>query len=1099
MYTNAQATRSRVIITTLVALIIVVILSVLLSLVLSASIVTAVKTISATASQLVAGQVTLTATNQANLEKVTTYQDEIGDIGRAFHEVTRYFKTVIEDIVQISQGLAAGNQQLKSTAEYRGDLVQIKTALESANFKLGEATQQNALQDWLKTGITQLNDQIRGDQEVITLAKNTIAFLTNYLNAQVGLFYLLKQPQLAEQTAYLQVIASYAYTADKQIPDKFQLGEGLIGEVAREKRTMVRTHTPEESPHIIQSGLAKASPRYIILLPILYENTIIGVLELGSTDPITTVQQDFLEQAVPTIGIAINTAESRTQMEQLLQLTQQQAREMQLKQAELQQSNEELQTQSEELQTQSEELQTQQEELQQKNDELFERTKELELQKSAIQDKNIALERAKAEVETARTAIETKAKELELASKYKSEFLANMSHELRTPLNSLLILSQLLADNKSGNLDDKQVEYAQTIHSAGSDLLTLINEILDLSKVEAGKIEVQIEAVFLPELIKTIEQKFQPLAQNKEITFTVNSANNLPQSLHTDAHRLKQIINNLLSNAFKFTSQGEVKLDIKRPTDNLSNLGLDASQMIAFSVVDSGIGIPKDKQQVIFEAFQQADGTTSRRYGGTGLGLSISRQLARRLGGEVHLQSEEGKGSIFTLYLPETPPTTPLPETWGNFPQATAITPAQQKTDNPTTVTTLENQSADKPLEDDREQIEPGDKTILIIEDDRKFARILMELGREKHFKCLVAGDGKNGLELAEQYQPQAIILDVGLPQIDGWTVMERLKDNPHVRHIPVHFMSASDHALEAKRMGAIGYLLKPVNMAQLGNAFKKIEHFLTQTLKNLLVITDYDAHQQQILELVDSDQVQTTLATTRATAEQYLQSNSAYDCVILDVDLEQHTGLKLLEHVTKEHPLTQLPVIIYANRELTEEEETILQQIPEQLTVKAVYSPERLLEETTLFLHQVEANLTPAKRTMLQMMHDKTAILKTKKVLIVDDDMRNLFALASILENHEMEVIVAKDGKEALELLAKGPPVDIILMDIMMPEMDGYEAMRQIRLQPQFRKLPLIALTAKAMRGDRAKCIEAGANDYLSKPVDTNKLISLMRVWLYR
>jgi CheY-like chemotaxis protein/two-component sensor histidine kinase len=702
-----------------------------------------------------------------------------------------------------------------------------------------------------------------------------------------------------------------------------------------------------------------------------------------------------------------------------------------------------------------------------------------------------------------------------------------MSHELRTPLNSLLILAQLLSDNKAGNLNTKQIEYAKTIHSAGNDLLTLINEILDLSKVEAGKMEVHLEEIILTELAEMTEHKFHHVAENKKLTFSVNCHENLPPHIYTDGQRLKQILNNLLSNAFKFTTEGSITVEIGRPAaadDFVRKIGLNPQKTIKISVIDSGIGIPQDKLMLVFEAFQQADGTTNRRFGGTGLGLSISRQLARLLGGDVHLRSEVGKGSVFTLYLPEhlevksqnsnpsgiraTPrPSAETPQTadepvipWAINQVPESVAPPTQSVET----TKLYQHPAppavptETEVEDDRFDLQAGDKFILVVEDDRKFSSILMELAREKGFKCILAEDGKVALQLTEQYQPNAIILDVGLPKVDGWTVMERLKDNPKTRHIPVHFMSAADHGRDARNMGAIGYLLKPVSMNELSEAFRRIEQFIAKTLKRLVIVVESQLHQDKILDLVSNEGATVVTLKTCDEAHQYLLQNTT-DCLILDIDLTHGTAVKLLKQLAADENLSQIPVIIYADRELTLQEEQMLQACSSSLTVKAVRSPERLLDEATLFLHQLEASLPKEKRKMLQMVHDKEAILRGKKVLVVDDDMRNTFALATVLEEREMEVLVAKNGKESLRLLEENTDISLVLMDIMMPEMDGYEAMRKIRAQPRFRKLPMIALTAKAMKGDKAKCIEAGANDYLAKPVDTDKLVSLMRVWLYR
>ncbi len=1006
------------------------------------------------------------------------------------------------EIAKITEQVATGHLEGLKFDSSNQTATGIYAAVQVMVTNLKSMNHEKEKQTWLKTGHAQLNEQMSGEQEMVQLAKNIISLLTTYLGAQVGLFYLLKEPPSDNQKPSLQIIASYAYMADDNRPTQFLLGEGLVGQVALEKRSLAITQTVEECSHIIRSGLANALPRNILIVPFLYETALKGLIEIGSSEPLTEIQREFIEQAMPSIAIAINTAQSRTKMQLLLEQSQKQAEELQHqqdelqhKQIELQQSNEELQSQSEELQSQSEELQSQQEELRQINEALEERTKELERQKADIQQKNTLLEKNQAEMKTAQVALETKARELELASQYKSEFLANMSHELRTPLNSLLILAQLLSDNKPGNLNDKQVEYARTIHSAGNDLLKLINDILDLSKVEAGKMEIHAEAISLTDLVEAVEQKFRPVADNKGVAFNLTVAEQLPAMLHTDGQRLKQIINNLLSNAFKFTSEGEIRMSVQPPSNpkEVAKMGLP-TKTIAFSVSDTGIGIPKDKQQLIFEAFQQVDGTTSRRFGGTGLGLSISRQFAQLLGGELQLQSEEGQGTTFTLYLPEN---SPAADSSHQSPPSFR----DEKTDKfsyQAESSSPNNPVSREPIADDRELLKPEEKSLLIIEDDRKFSSLMMEFTREKGFKCLIAEDGATGLQLAEEYLPNAIILDVGLPKLDGWTVMNRLKDNPDTRHIPVHFISATDQSFDARQMGAIGYLLKPVNLEQLGEAFQKIEQFITKTMKNLLVAVDNEPRQQNIMELVKTQEIDITLAVTKTAVLDRLKERT-FDCLILDMDIEQNSGIQLLEQMRQIKGFCQTPVIVYSERDLTASEESILLQCADQITIKAANTPERLLDEATLFLHQIEAKMPQDKQNMLRMVHDKNTILLGKKVLIVDDDIRNTFALTTFLEDNNMEVIVGNNGKEALRVLDKHPDVAIVLMDIMMPEMDGYQAMRQIRKQPNFRKLPIIALTAKAMKGDRAKCIEAGANDYLSKPVDTDKLISLMRVWLYR
>jgi len=1022
-------------------------------------------------------------------------------------------KSIFNPLKQINAYLKILSQgkpsQDKFTYQGKDEIAEIITSVRQVKNSLQEMMENNIKQDWLKTGQNQLNEELSGEQPMIKLAENAINFITPYLDTQMGACYIAEDNQQR-----LRMIASYAYTWRKELANEFELGEGLVGQAALERKMIIITQAPADYIYI-QSGLGQSQPNAILVMPILYEGSLKAVIELASFHLLTEIQLQFLNEVMPSIGIAINTAQSRSQMQLLLQQSESQkkaletqATELQTKQKELKETNKALQSQSEilqhqaielqnqqeelqqtneELQTQSEELQAQQEELTQSNEELEKRTSDLELQKQEIRDKNQFLEKAQ-------HALETKANELELASQYKSEFLANMSHELRTPLNSLLILAQLLGDNPENNLTEKQVEYARTMYSAGSDLLKLINEILDLSKVESGKMEVHVDLLALVELVETLNLKFQPVAEEKGITFNISLADNLPMVIYTDAQRLIQIINNLLSNAFKFTEQGEIKLDISRPDEGfeMSNQTLKAANTVMIRVSDTGIGIPKDKQQVIFEAFQQVDGTTCRSYGGTGLGLSISRQLVRLLGGEIQLHSEEGKGSTFTLYLPES-----LAKSTESHPILTPEASSVKAVESSMPIAVEPTCSNDN-LIDDRDNLQADDKSILIIEDDRKFSRILIELAQEKQFKCLLAEEGQSGLQLAENYKPDAIILDIGLPKIDGWTVMERLKENPNTRHIPVHFMSASDHRQEAKKMGAIGYLLKPMGMTELSEAFKKIDRFISKTLKNLLILIDQEQRHQEILKLLDNDNVQSTIAKTQAIALEQLKT-IPFDCIVLDIEVEQSSGIKLLEQLYSEEKLAQIPVIIYAERELTDSEETVLHQYAENLTIKAVRSPARLLDETTLFLHQVEAQLPKEKQKMLRMVHDKKAILTGKKVLLVDDDIRNTYALMTFLDGLDMEVTVGNNGKEAIALLDDHPDINIVLMDIMMPEMDGYEAMRQIRTQARFRKLPIIALTAKAMKGDKTKCIEAGANDYLSKPVDTDKLISLMRVWLYR
>ncbi len=910
-------------------------------------------------------------------------------------------------------------------------------------------------QNWLKTGQTELNNMMRGEQDIETLSKNTISYLAKYLNAQIGAFYIAD-----DKENVLRLFGSYAYQKPKNLSKEFKFGEGLVGQAALEKESITLNNCPDDYIRI-NSGLGDAVPRNIIVFPCLHNNIVQGLVELGSFKEFSDLDLSFLDLVSDGIAIAVNSAQSRNQMATLLEQTQKQA----------------------------EELQAQQEELRQTNKELEEQTQLLEEQKEDIQKKNVQLQKAQ-------KLIEEKARDHELTSMYKSEFLANMSHELRTPLNSILLLSKILSDNKDANLIEKQVELADTIYSSGSDLLALINEILDLSKLEAGKIKINLSELNLGDFKERMIRYFGHLAEEKGVNFRIQVEEGVPIHIRTDPQRLEQIVKNILSNAFKFTFQGSVTLNICRPDKqvDLSKSGLRPEKTIAFSVSDTGIGIPKEKKKLIFEAFQQIDGTTSRKYGGTGLGLSISRELANLLGGEIQLESEEGKGSTFTLYLPET--AAEGQQVKEIEPLLTMVVSAAE----PANVQAIESAAPSASLEgikDDRKNIRAEDKSILIIEDDPKFTKILRDLSREKGFKVLAARDGETGYHLADYYKPSAIILDIRLPGIDGWAVMSRLKNNPDTRHIPLHFISVFDKKLDAMKMGAIGFLTKPVSMEMLEQGFEKIERIISKPVKNLLVVEDDEIQRKAITELIGNGGVLITSVSTGEVAYDRVTSGK-FDCMILNIDLSDMSGVELISRIGNNEDLLDLPIIIYTGRELTKQEKITLDEYAEKIIIKRAKSAERLLDEATLFLHHVEANLPEEKRKILRMIHDKEAILKDKKILLVDDDMRNIFALTNILEEKGMQVLVGKNGKEGLERLNKNPDVDMVLMDIMMPEMDGYEAIREIRKQERFRKLPIVALTAKAMKGDRAKCIEAGASDYLAKPVDTEKLFSMLRVWLY-
>jgi len=798
------------------------------------------------------------------------------------------------------------------------------------------------------------------------------------------------------------------------------------------------------------SGLGEAEPLTIAAIPLIHDKRLIGVVEVASFRPMARRELDLLEQVRQVLSAGVGVCISRRLVDELLEQTQ----------------------------SQTEELRVQQEELQQSNEELEERAQMLEQQREQIRAKN-------REVEEASRELQRKADELERTSAFKSEFLANMSHELRTPLNSLLILSRLLMDNREGNLNQKQIEFARTMNDAGNDLLNLINDILDLSKVEAGRLEFHYETMPLDELFGPLGAMFRPLAEQKGLRFECICAEHVPESICIDGQRTQQILKNLLSNAFKFTAHGSVTLRAFMPGEADNPLSLPA---IAFSVSDSGIGISPEKLEIIFQAFQQGDGSTSRKFGGTGLGLSISRQMARAMHGDIVLTSHEGQGSVFTLYLPLQQVDSAPDTSARNRSGLPALPPVPQKSEN----------TAVPALPDDRDRLQAGQKSILVIEDDLNFARILMDMVRERGFDALTAANGEDGLYLADHFLPDAVILDVMLPHVDGWGVMRLLKENPRTRHIPVHFLTCLEDRQKAMSMGAIGFVTKPADPDQLEEVFATIEKAISCSVRKLLIVEDNNAEAKSLLALLESRDVEISLAGSGDEAIGLL-SREHFDCMVLDLGLSDMSGFDLLEHIRKQDENRRLPVIIHTGRNLTHEEELKLRHYTESIIIKGAKSPERLLNEATLFLHQVESSLKPDKQRMLRASLDKETMLEGKKVLLVDDDMRNVFSITSVLAGKNMLVVEAENGREALERLEEHPDVDLVLMDIMMPEMDGYETIRAIRKDPRFSRLHVIAMTAKALKGDQEKCLEAGASDYIAKPIDVDKLLSLMRVWLYQ
>ncbi|MDQ3264915.1 MAG: response regulator, partial [Myxococcota bacterium] len=1014
------------------------------------------------------------------------------DLTDNVNQLAANLTTQVRAIAEVATAVTKGDLTRSISVSAQGELAALKDNVNQMIANLRETTQKNSEQDWLKTNLAKFTRMLQGQRDLEAVAKLILRELAPLVSAQQGVFYILDGQN---ESALLKLLASYAYRERKSLSNQFKVGEGLVGQCVLEKERILLTEVPDNYIKI-GSGLGEAKPLNIVVLPVIFEGQVKAVVELASFYRFNEIHLTFLDQLTESIGIVINTIAAGMRTEELLKQSQSLAEELRSQQHELTETNQRLESQAKSLQASEERLKQQQEELQQTNEELEERSRLLQLQ-------NVEVERKNREIEQAKLALEERAQQLALSSKYKSEFLANMSHELRTPLNSMLILSKLLSDNVEGNLNGKQVEFASTIHSSGSDLLSLINDILDLSKIESGTMAVDVDEVVVDRVSDFVERTFRQVAVDKKLDFKVQLEPGLSPSLFTDGRRLQQVLKNLLANAFKFTDTGGITLQVSRAATGWSpdNESLNrADSVLAFAVVDTGIGIPDSKQRIIFEAFQQADGTTSRRYGGTGLGLSISREIAKLLGGEIGLVSEVGKGSTFTLYLPQTylpqELKTPGPSSLSmRSVLETMEAPNRTGAGEPETEATL---LALNDLSDDRDEIMPGDKTLLIVEDDIVFARILLGLARERDFRGLVALRGDTALALARRYKPDAITLDIGLPVVDGWSVLDRLKHDPRTRHIPVHIITASEES--SKRglsLGAIAHLKKPVSAEDLGEALGNVKQFIERPVKYLLVVEDDEAQRMSIMNLIGNGDVKTTPVPSGQAALEAL-AEKHYDCMVLDLGLPDMSGLELIEKV-KAAGRPDLPIIVYTGKELSEAEETALKRVSDAIIIKSAKSPEQLLDETTLFLHRVEANLPEQKRQMIRQVHLQDPVLTKRKVLVVDDDVRNIFALTSVLERHNMEVLFAENGRKGIEVIRGTPDLDVVLMDVMMPEMDGYETMRAVRQIPNLRSLPIIALTAKAMKGDREKCIDAGASDYITKPVDTEQLLSLLRVWLYR
>ncbi|HEV7300675.1 MAG TPA: HAMP domain-containing protein [Tepidisphaeraceae bacterium] len=1002
---------------------------------------------------------------QANVPGAAgTWKDLTDNVNQLAANLT----TQVRAIAEVATAVTKGDLTRSIAVAAQGEVAALKDNINEMIRNLRETTLKNAEQDWLKTNLAKFSRMLQGQKDLLTVGRLILSELAPVVSAQQGVFYIMDSTKADEPA--LKLLASYAYKERKNIDNKFRLGEGLVGQCALEKEKILLTDVPTEYIKIT-SGLGEAKPLNIIVMPVVFEQQVKAVLELASFDRFSATHETFLDQLTESIGIVLNTIEANMRTEDLLKQSQSLARE----------------------------LQSQQEELQQTNAELEDKAK-------LLADQNVEVERKNKEVEQARQALEEKAKQLALTSKYKSEFLANMSHELRTPLNSLLILSDQLSKNGEGNLTGRQVEFARTIHSSGNDLLTLINDILDLSKIESGTVILDVGEVPFRDLSDYVDRTFRHIADGKKLEFGIDVAAEVPRSVQTDAKRLQQIIKNLLSNAFKFTERGYVSMDVKvadggwSPDNEMLNR---ARTVIAISVSDTGIGIPPEKQQIIFEAFQQADGSTNRKYGGTGLGLAISREIAKLLGGEIRLSSESGRGSTFTLFLPHSFSTRPArrqaitneptpmlaaPEMASSFGRGLSL-PAPEVDGAPV----VNN------FTDDSHDIGTDDRVVLIVENDAHFSRYLLDLARENGFKGVLAGRGSLALQMARELKPHAITLDINLPDIDGWRVLDRLKEDLDTRHIPVQIITTEEERGRGLRMGAMGVLTKPLrNREALDEAFGRINQTLERQARSVLMVEPDANMQARLVDLVQGDDVTLTLFDTAEAALNAAKGRS-FDLVVTSIDLPDRNSFELIDDLREIDGFAETPIFLHSARDLGKKEETHLKRLAQTMVLKDVRSPQRLMDEIALFLHRPVSGLPDDKQQMLRALHDTAAVLAGKKVLIVDDDIRNIFAMTSLLEPHKMDLLSSETGRGAIEILQNTPEVDVVLMDIMMPDMDGYDTMRAIRRLSKFRSLPIIALTAKAMKGDREKCIEAGASDYISKPVDPEQLLSLLRVWLYR
>ncbi len=1007
------------------------------------------------------------------------------DLTNNVNQLAANLTTQVRAMAEVATAVTKGDLTRSIALEAQGEMAALKDTINEMIINLKETTRKNTEQDWLKTNVARFTSMVQGQRDLLTVCKLVLSELAPLVNAQQGIFYINDAAET--ESPVMKLFASFAYRERKTVANVFQAGEGLVGQCALEKERFVLTNVPQDYIKI-SSGLGEATPLSIVVLPVLFEGQVKAVIELASFHQFSDIHLAFLDQLTESMGIVLNTIAATMRTEELLKQSQALAEELQSQQSELTNTNKRLEQQANTLQASEELLKSQQEQLQRTNAELQEKARLLAEQKTEVERKN-------QEVEQAKQALEEKAEQLALTSKYKSEFLANMSHELRTPLNNLLILAKMLAENPEGNLQSKQVKFAETIHSSGTDLLSLINDILDLSKIESGTMAVEPSEVKLAEVQDYVNRNFRHVADGKQLDFTIDLGGNLPKGITTDIKRLQQVLKNLLSNALKFTEKGKVALRIERAAHGWqpdNPILANAESVIAFSVEDTGIGIPADKQRIIFEAFQQADGTTSRRYGGTGLGLSISREIAHLLGGEIRLHSVPGAGSTFTLYLPQTYAAFAphRSESRSHSPRAAAA--VSEPVAIPTRIKPSLLARVDQ--EDDRDKINPGDRVVLVIEDDITYSRIVLDAAHSWSYKAVIAARGDMGIAMARKFRPAAILLDIGLPDTTGWAVLDQLQHDPDLRHIPVHLLSIFEDRRRGLSLGATSYFRKTEGREVLETVFSRVQDVTENRQKEVLVINAGPAP-ADLEDALDLDGVHTVYPESVGQALDQFRSRR-FDCVIVGAGKSDVSAADLLVELQKAAE-SDLEVIAYTP-EAAQSQDLTLAPLREGTILRKVNSPDRLLSEIARILHVPEAALPEDKRLKLEKLRQVDHELVGSRVLIVDDDVRNIFALTSILERHQIQVLHAENGRTGIDTLMQTPDIDIVLMDIMMPGMDGYETIRAIREVEGFHSLPIIAVTAKAMKGDREKCIESGASDYIAKPVDLDQLFSLMRVWTH-